>query len=147
MFGFGTWKIALLASVTSLAVGFYAGQRWEKADRYKDMLAQMEALQIQSEANLVLLNDRWEAEVARVKIEVEEWNQQNSIDNSAIEELLNGQRVIKEKFDDLNTEINTTATGKCDLSDDAIRLLNHASDLANNSDPSTSTGDTGTGEN
>ena len=42
--GLGSLKIASIASVAAMTMGFYAGQRWEKADRYKDAQEQIVAL-------------------------------------------------------------------------------------------------------
>jgi len=131
MFGLGTLKLALIGSAVSVALGFYAGQRWEKAAHYKALNKQVAAVIQQSQDNIELLNTRWEQEVARVKLDVETWKKQNSIDEAGVKALLVGQTEIIEKFNEIDKQITSVQVGECKLSANAILLLNTASAAAN----------------
>ncbi len=132
---FGSLQILALASIASVALGFTAGLKWEKADRYEDAKSQIIAIQDQAILSRDLLNERWEAEAAQVKVIMDDWGTQNRMDNEMIKRLLAGQTIIKGKFDDINTEITiTTDFGQCTFSPDAIRLLRESSAAANQTD-------------
>ncbi len=130
--GLGTWKIALMVSVTTLAMGFYAGQRWEKADRYKDAQAYIVALDKAHKQSIENIGSAWQAEADKARIEVEAWGLQNQVDENLIRELLAGQVTIRRDFDELENTIQiTTDVGTCKFSLDAVRLLNASSATAN----------------
>jgi len=125
-------KLAAIGTAVGLALGFTAGLKWEKADRYKDAVTQIEAIQVQATDSLAILNSRWEVEAGRVKIQVEDWNARSTLDQDLMKRLLSGQSLIRSRFDEFNNTITiTTDLGTCQLSDDAVRLLRQASAAAN----------------
>lgn len=128
----GTWKIALIAAVAAMAMGFYAGQRWEKADRYEEAQDRMVALNKAYDLSIEHIGSAWQKEVDKVRVDVEQWSLQNQIDENLIRKLLAGQVTIRRDFDDLEDTIQiTTDVGTCQFSADAIRLLNASSAAAN----------------
>lgn len=132
MFGLLTLKVAAVTAVVSVAGGFYAGTKWVKADLYEDVVAQVEAIQVQATKSINTLNERWENEAARVKIDVESWHTQDQYDNTLILELIDGQFAIRNKFNELTKTIQSTEElGTCKLNPTAIELLREASAAAN----------------
>lgn len=150
--GLGTWKIVLIAAVPVVAMSFYAGQRWEKADRYKDAKAYIVALDNAHKQSIKNIGSAWRGEADKARIEVEAWSLQNQVDESLIRKLLAGQVTIRRDFNDLEDIIQiTTDIGTCQFSPDAVRLLNASSAAANRTGsagdkPADSTeGETGSG--
>ncbi len=125
-------KLAALGTALGLTLGFTAGLKWEKADRYEDVVTQVAAIQVQATKSLDILNGRWEVESERAKIQVEDWGVRNTLDQKLIMQLLDGQSLIRSRFDEINQSITiTTDLGTCRLSPDAVLLLQQASVAAN----------------
>jgi hypothetical protein len=134
--GLSSIKTMMLVSLATAAItgttAFIAGVRWEKADRYDDALAQLQLIEDQATQSLVHLNAAWVAAANKAKIDIREWNLQNTSDKELFTRLLAGQADIRSQFDDLEKDIFiTTDFGTCKLSDDAVRLLRSAANAAN----------------
>ena len=130
--------MTLLASVVSVGLGFSAGIKWEKADRYEEASAILTGLTQQYADDMSTLNGLWESEAARARIQVEAWNVQNQVDADLVQRLLQGQSIIRSKFDEINDDIRVlTDLGICTFSPDAVSLLREASHSTtdNNSKP------------
>ena len=131
---FTTIRLAIIGSIAALAVGFYAGQRWEKADRYDDAQKQIAALDAAFKKSVENVSTAWKDEAEKARIKVEEWSLQNQVDEGLIRQLLAGQVVIRREFDDLGEQIKITSdVGTCVFTADAVKLLRAASDAANRS--------------
>ena len=138
--GMSTIRIVFLSvTLTAAIVGsaaFIAGARWEKAERYDEALLEIQKIEDQAVQSLEKLNAQWAIEARKAQIQVEEWNLQNRADEELFDRLLNGQSIIRSRFNDLEKEVFITNDfGTCQLSPDAIRLLRQASDAANSGMP------------
>lgn len=130
--GMGTLKILALTSVASIAIGTYAGIRWQKGVQYDFLEAKLTLVEEQAAQSLINLNKLWLVQAEQAKIDIREWQVQNSLDEDLIQQLIAGQTVIRGKFDEINQEITiTTDFGMCTFSPDAIRMLRESSAAAN----------------
>jgi len=125
-------KFGALALVMTSAGGFYAGVRWEKGVQYDLYVDRTELIEEQAVASLDNLTARWETAAENAKIDVQNWQIQNTTDTKLFDRVLAGQQDIGSRFDELNQDIYiTTDMGSCQLSADAVRLLREASEAAN----------------
>ena len=134
--GLSSIKMMIMVStITAVIVGstaFIAGVRWEKADRYDEAVARIKVIEAQATQSLDNLNKEWKSAANKAKLDVKEWNLQNTIDETLFTRLLAGQADIRSQFDDLENDIFiTTDFGTCQLSPAAIQLLRSSADAAN----------------